>query len=66
MKIKYENSETIEVTGIAEWGIESICVFLQRRFSIELSDPDKLYLNAILQEVMDGNHYPDECESEAE
>ncbi len=59
IKINLENME-ITVGGKVGWGISSIAEYLQKTHSLTLTNDDLLFLNAVLQDVEDGEFIDEE------
>lgn len=53
IKIKFENME-ITVGGKVGWGISSISGYMKKFYDLDMTNEDLLFLNAILQDVDDG------------
>lgn len=54
IKIIFENME-INVGGKVGWGIESINEYMKKFYDLDLTNEDLLFLNAILQDVEEGD-----------
>ena len=52
VKISFDNVE-IEVSGKIGWAIKSISQYMNKKYGIEISNEDLLFLNSVFQDVDD-------------